>query len=99
MLDAQNAYLNSELDKEIYMEVLEGVENAGRSQVFLLLKSLYGLKQSVNLWNKRIFLILQILDFESLTAESSIFIDKRGVIIALYVDDLLIFLKNKSDIE
>ena len=44
-------------------------------------------------------MILQILNFESLTAESSIFIDKRDVIIALYVDDLFIFSKNKSDIE
>ena len=44
-------------------------------------------------------MILQILDFESLTAESSIFIDKKNVIITLYVDDFLIFFKNKSDIE
>ena len=98
MLNMQNAYLNSEFNKKIYMKVSENI-NAGSSKIFLLLKSLYELKQSVNLWNKRIFSILQILDFESLTAESSIFIDKKNVIIALYVDDLLIFSKNKSDIE
>src|SRR5204863_5339528 len=43
--------------------------------------------------------ILQILDFEFLTAESSIFIDKKSIIIALYVNDFLIFSKNESDIE
>ena len=54
-MDAQNAYLGSDLDKEIYMEVPEGVENMDRgSKVCLLLKSLYGLKQSANLWNKKI---------------------------------------------
>ena len=53
MMNAQNTYLNSELDKEIYMEVPEGVENAN-SSVCLLLKSIYSLKQSASLWNKKI---------------------------------------------
>ena len=100
MMDAQNAYLNSDLDKEVYMEVPEGVENAeGSGSVCLLLKSLYGLKQSANLWNKRITSTVRSFGFEPITAEPSIFIDKRGVIIALYVDDLLIFVKNESDVE
>src|SRR5438034_2940674 len=100
MMDAQNAYLNSDLDKEVYMEVPEGVENAeGSGSVCLLLKSLYGLKQSANLWNKRITSTVRSFGFEPITAEPSIFIDKRGVIIALYVDDLLIFAKNESDVE
>ena len=48
MMNTQNAYLNSNLDKKIYMKVSEDVENAG-SSVCLLLKSIYDLKQSVNL--------------------------------------------------
>ena len=100
MMDAQNAYLNSDLDKKVYMEVPEGVENAGESgSVCLLLKSIYGLKQSANLWNKKITTTVQSIGFEPTTAESSVFIDKRNVIIALYVDNLLILAKNKSDIE
>ena len=98
MLNMQNTYLNSKLDKKIYMKVSENI-NADSSKIFLLLKNLYELKQSVNLWNKKIFLILQILDFESLITKSSIFIDKKDIIIAFYVNDFLIFLKNKSDIE
>ena len=42
---------------------------------------------------------MQFFEFESIITEPSIFIDKRGVIIALYVDDLLIFAKNESDVE
>lgn len=48
LMDAQNAYLNSDVDTEIYMEAPEGVENA-EGKVCLLWKSLYGLKQSANL--------------------------------------------------
>ena len=44
MLNVQNAYLNSELDKKIYMKISENVENADYSQIFLLLKSSYELK-------------------------------------------------------
>ena len=98
LMDAQNAYLGSDLDKEIYMEVPEGVGTDG-NEVCLLLKSLYGLKQSANLWNKKIASTLRSIGFEPTTAEPSIFIDQRGVIIALYVDDLLILAKNESDIE
>ncbi len=98
IMDAQNAYLNSDLDKEIYMEVPEGVE-ASSNEVCLLLKSIYGLKQSANLWNKKITSTLQSIGFEPTTAEPSIFIDKRGVIAALYVDDLLILAKTEYDVE
>ena len=50
MMDAQNAYLNSDLNKKVYMKISEGIENAEKSDsVCLLLKSIYELKQSVNL--------------------------------------------------
>ena len=38
-------------------------------------------------------------EFESITAESSIFTDKKEIIIAFYVDNFLIFVKNESDVE
>jgi transposase InsO family protein len=97
LMDAQNAYLNSDLDKELYMDAPEGV--AAEGKVCLLLKSIYGLKQSANLWNKKIASMLRSIGFEPTTAEPSIFIDQRGVIIALYVDDLLILAKNESDVK
>ena len=55
MMNAQNVYLNSDLDKKVYMKIPKDVENAGNSRLIcLLLKSIYELKQSVNLWNKKI---------------------------------------------
>ena len=63
-----------------------------------MLQSLYRLKQSANLWNKRIKRIVKTLGFDPIYTNASIFINKRGIIIRLYVDNLLIFMKNKSKI-
>ena len=42
--------------------------------------------------------MVKTLGFNSIYADASIFINKRGIIIGLYVDNLLIFVKNKSEI-
>ena len=43
-LDIKAAFLYSFLDKEIYMQLLQGYQNEGK--YYRLLKSIYGLKQS-----------------------------------------------------
>ena len=46
-MDVKTAYLNKDLDEEIYMDQPEGfVELGQESKVFKLTKSLYGLKQA-----------------------------------------------------
>lgn len=48
-----NAYVNSDLEEEVYMEQPDGVEFMNRKEyVCKLKKSLYGLKQSGNKWNQ-----------------------------------------------
>ena len=49
MMNVQNAYLNFNLNKKIYMKVSKDVENTDSNSVCLLLKSIYNLKQSANL--------------------------------------------------
>ena len=51
--DVVGAYLNSKLEEIIYMKQPEGYED-GTDRVWLLLKSLYGLKQSGRAWNHTI---------------------------------------------
>ena len=53
-MDVRNAYLNSKIDYEIFVEQPPGFIKKGKNGEDLVLKlnkSLYGLKQSGRLWN------------------------------------------------
>lgn len=95
-IDIRNAYVNSDLDELIYMEQPEGFEYKERKKYVLKLKkSLYGLKQSGNKWNKCLNKVLtEKLGFTRLKSESCIYVKGEGkemIILAVYVDDILIF--------
>jgi Reverse transcriptase (RNA-dependent DNA polymerase) len=47
-LDAVNAFLNSKLDEEVYVELPDGFKLLGK--VGRLLRALYGLRRSSLLW-------------------------------------------------
>jgi hypothetical protein len=101
LLDATNAYVGSKIDKQIYMEVPEGVNPKSHepNDVCEILQSLYGLRQSAYLWNQKVKKFVTSIGFRQSTADPGVFINDRGVIIALYVDDILIFSKDTKDIE
>jgi hypothetical protein len=57
-----------------------------------LIKGIPGLKQSGRVWNKRITDFFEEYGLRSLLADHSVFTNKdRTLIIALYVDNLLLF--------
>ena len=95
LMDATNAYVGSQIDKRIIMSVPQGVE-ALPDHVCEILQSLYGLKQSGRLWHQKISQFITSMGFKATSADPSVFIDKRGTIIALYVDDLLVFGKDEQ---
>lgn len=97
-IDIKNAYVNSDLDEVIYMEQPEGFVVKNKNEFVLKLnKSLYGLKQSGNQWNKCINEVLvDKLKFKRMEKDPCMY--KRGdsfqadmIIIAIYVDDIIIF--------
>ena len=63
-LDVSHAYLNGEMDCEVYMVQPEGfVEGDPKAQVCLLQKAIYGSKQGGICWNKKMHSVLESLEF------------------------------------
>lgn len=104
-VDVVAAFLNGELDEDVYCEIPEGMaeffaefpeENdvgydANEDQVMQCLKSLYGLKQAPRQWEKRRTEALAKLGFIQLKSDAAVYISySLRVIIVTYVDDLLI---------
>jgi hypothetical protein len=93
-MDVRSAYLNGELEEDIYMEQPEGYVAVGQEQlVCKLSKALYGLKQAGRTWHTKIDIALKRQQFTALDADHCVYVRRQDAcitIIALYVDDLLI---------
>ena len=97
-MDVVIAFLANKLEEEIYMEQHEGFV-FGNDMVCKLVKSIYGLKQSPRLWNKRLDEHLQKLDFEQTESDRCVYINKNtSIILAMWVDDILIFGSDKTSV-
>ena len=91
-MDVKTAFLNGELDEEIYMEQPDGfVLDGQEGKVCKLLKSLYGLKQAPKQWHEKFERTLIATGFVVNEAETYRHGGSEGVILCLYVDDILIF--------
>src|SRR5665213_3340007 len=92
-MDVKTAFLNGDLNEEIYMAVPEGIDHDVTSAVCRLNRTLYGLKQSPRMWNQKIDQYLINQRYIRLHADHSLYIRRSQselAIITLYVDDLLI---------
>ena len=93
-MDVKTAFLNGDLDEESYMDQLEGFIVQGQeSKICKLRKSLYGLKQAPKHWHEKFYNTLISNEFvvnESDRCVYKKFSSDSGVIICLYVDDMLI---------
>lgn len=93
-MDVDTAYLYGKLDEDIYMSQPEGfVDPNYPNHVCKLLRSLYGLKQAAKVWNQTLHIFLLENGFLQSTADPCIYLysDPKGkIILAVYVDDLLI---------
>ena len=91
-LDVDTAYLNADLEEDVYIELPQGLEGDSE-HVLKLNKALYGLKQAGNAWGKTIQKLLIELGFKSCGGDTCIFVKKMGhefVYVCLYVDDMVV---------
>jgi hypothetical protein len=102
-MDVKTAFLNRELEEEIYIDHPDGfVANGQEGMVCKLLKSLYGLKQAPKQWHEKFDRTLTYADFLVNEADTCVYYrygGGEGVILCLYVDDILIFGTNLNVIK
>jgi hypothetical protein len=99
-MDVMSAYLVGELDGEVYLSIPEGINVENKENKALRLnKTLYGLKQSGRVWNKTITGYLKEIGLQAIPADPSVFINNTSsIIVALYVDDLLLFAREEEEL-
>jgi transposase InsO family protein/predicted RNA binding protein YcfA (HicA-like mRNA interferase family) len=103
-VDISTAFLNGDIDADVYMQVPEGIEIEGEEKgrwVLKLLKALYGIKQGPRLWSKKLNQALEAMGFKRLDCDHSVFIYEKGdikIIVPVHVDDLVIASKSRSAI-
>lgn len=91
--DVKTAFLNGDLEEEIFMELPEGTDGAKSGKVCRLSKSLYGLKQASRAWNTKFAGFLRDCGLTQSHADNCVFsglINGDKVFLLLYVDDGMI---------
>ena len=95
-LDVKSAYLNANIDVELFMEQPQGFEifdENGSKFVLKLKKSLYGLKQAGRMWNQLLHDFLISLKFTQSPCDHCVYIrivDGTKVVLLVYVDDIIL---------
>jgi hypothetical protein len=98
-MDVKSAYLNGSIDEEIYMKQPIGFEDK-TGRVCRLQRSLYGLKQAGNIWNREFSETMEKIGFTKLKTNYCCFIRRQGekfAIILVWVDDLVIFTDSPAE--
>jgi hypothetical protein len=103
-MDVANAYVEAEIDKLIHMKLPKELfcDSEGNPVIVELLKSLYGLKQAGELWNRLLNKQFCDLGYQRLAHDQCVYIKRDSskltvTIIVVYVDDVL-FIGN-DDVE
>jgi hypothetical protein len=95
-MDVVMAFLNPKIDPDnIFMEKPQGIEwlannTLTSNDTLRLHKALYGLKQAPRLWYEDIDYYLHSLGFLQMTMDQNLYSKDDGVLLLLYVDDILI---------
>lgn len=93
-MDVKTAFLNGDLEEEVYMDQPEGFLTTGKDNlVCKLKKSIYGLKQASRQWYLKFNDTITSFGFVENTVDRCIYMKVSGskfIILVLYVDDILL---------
>jgi Reverse transcriptase (RNA-dependent DNA polymerase) len=100
--DICTAFLNGELDEEVFMRPPAGAEHlaGGGRRVLRLRRALYGLRQASRAWNKKLEAKLKAGGFAQSVADPSLWIrhgEGDAVLAMFYVDDGLVAARTAAE--
>ena len=99
-LDISTAFLNGDVNEEIYMDQPEGfIEEKSKDKVCKLSKSIYGLKQAGSQWFLKIDEVIKQFGLQQSKYDQCLYyLKKRDIvlIVALYVDDIIMASNNEN---
>jgi hypothetical protein len=101
-VDISSAFLNGELEEEVYMRQPPGFVEKGSDWVWRLLKAIYGLKQAGRCWHKKLNTVLEDMGFRRIVCEHSIWIYRKDdvrIIIPVFIDDITIASESMEKIQ
>lgn len=100
----KNAFLNGDLEEEVYMDIPPVFEtNDNSHKVYRLKKALYGLKQYLRVWFERFTKAVKQVGYEQCQSDHILFVkdcdsSKKSILI-VYVDDIIITGDNGEEIQ
>ena len=98
-MDAVTAFLQGNLDEEIFTFQPEGFDD-GTGRVCRLYRAMYGLKQAGRQWNLKLDATLKKIGFEKSKLDPCVYHSKRvDVIIAVYVDDVILLWRDRKGLD
>lgn len=100
-IDVETAFLNPNLDREIFIKPPEGYQTLFSNKSNMLIKikkGLYGLKQAANLWYHDAAGTMLEMGLKRTSSDACVFTGK-GIIIVMHVDDFQIFAESKAKTE
>jgi hypothetical protein len=99
-MDVKTAFLNGDLDEDVYMTQPEGFVVEGKEHLACRLKkSIYGLKQASRQWYLKFDKIIRTFGFTENVKDNCIYVKFKGsrfTILVLYVDDILLACSDKD---
>ena len=92
-MDVKSAFLIDEIEEDVYVTQLEGLEDPHHPEyVYKLKKALYGLKQALRVWYEKLTSHLIENEFKCGKVDKTLFIKKidQDILVAqIYVDDIV----------